>query len=149
MFLSGMSKDRMFWSRMWKSAAGERLLVICASSYWRVCSISGFVSLFHSINTLSLIKASIHMLLSLVNMCSGHYQKYRYLRVREGWVIPLVSQVGTMVSGKLFQKEVAILHCTVLLWGVKLLDEDRRGHSIIRSNMSDMGRIWLPGRYWA
>lgn len=62
-------------------------------------------------------------------------------------MIPLVSQVGTMVLGKLFQKEVAILHCTILLWRVKLLGEGGRGHSIIKSNVSDMGRIWLPDRY--
>lgn len=89
------------------------------------------------------------MLSSLVNACSGHYQKDLPSEERKG---NCLRQVGTMVTRRLFHREGgSIYHKGILwryiLWGVKLLGGGRWGHSIIISNMSNAGRVWLPSRY--
>ena len=63
------------------------------------------------------------MLPSLMNIYSSHYQ---ISQLRRGRVTAIVSQVGTMVTGRIFQTEGGSIYCKAILWqyilwGVKLL----------------------------
>ena len=115
----------------------------------RVCNSLGFVSHFHSINTLT--TASIPMLSSCVKVCSAHYQD-RSLRGRKGDSLNQLNRHQWCQEGYC-KTRVAVsrdgISMAVYTLGSKTLTWRPEGPLCYQSNTSDAGRVWSPGRYRA